>query len=202
MFRFEFRRRVVHVFSRHYRNFVVCIKNFRTLPFAWLDVNSSTSYPLLHYTEASHWLPKLRTLSLGSNNIDMTVYRALQSIVGFSSLQALDLSHNALTGELRGSFDRYYCEGGGLNACNSAVVKTGASLLAIVLLASNFIEGGLKVEALPRSLTVFTVSDNLLQGPVPEDYSQLSAFFAGKKGLVERGVFRKEFQQCLAFVAS
>ncbi|CAN0437806.1 unnamed protein product, partial [Laminaria digitata] len=132
------------------------------------------------------WLPELRTLDLGGNNIVMTVYAAMQSVVGLPSLQVLDLSSNALTGNLEGSFDLHYCDfdeggslsgGGGGGTCNTAVTKTRSSSLVIVLLASNLIGGGLEADSLPRSLSVLTLSDNLLHGPVPEDYSQLSVFF-------------------------
>lgn len=154
------------------------------MPSEWLSVNGSTSRPPVHSNEVSTWLPKLRTLTLGGNNIAMPVYQALQSVIGLASLQVLDLSGNALTGELEGSFEMLYCDGASLDACDSATtaVKTGASLMAIVLLASNSIEGGLEeAHALPRSLSVFSVSGNLLEGPVPEDYSRLSVFFAGEE---------------------
>lgn len=158
----------------------------RTLPASWLDdvkssSSSSTSHTLVHSKQVSSWLPELRTLALGSNNITMTVYRALQSVITLPSLQSLDLSDNVLSGTLEGSFELYYCAGGSLDDCDSAELKTGASTVAVLLLASNFIEGGLeKVDTLPRSLSVFTISDNLLHGPVPEEISQLSVFFAGE----------------------
>lgn len=110
----------------------------------------------------------------------MSVYLALQSVIGFTSLQMLDLSGNFLDGSMDQSLDLHFCDGIGVDACDSTGVKTGASAIAIVLLASNLIEGGL-TSSLPRSLSVLTVSDNQLSGPVPEDYSQLSVFMAGEK---------------------
>lgn len=153
----------------------------RTLPSAWLNTRSSTTRPLVHYNEASFWLPELRTLALGGNDITMPAYHALQSVIGFTSLQVLDLSGNALSGNMEHSFDLHYCEEGILNSCDSVATTTGASDLAIVLLASNRIEGGLDSIFLPRSMSVLTVSDNLLHGPVPGDFSQLSVFQAGEK---------------------
>lgn len=111
----------------------------------------------------------------------MPAYDAIQSVIGFASLQVLDLSGNALSGNMEHSFDLYYCEGGSLGSCDSTATKTGASDIAIVLLASNRIEGGLDTVLLPRSMSVLTVSDNLLNGPVPADFSQLSVFMAGEK---------------------
>lgn len=153
----------------------------RTLPSAWLDITSSASRPLVHSNEVSSWLPELRTLALGGNDITMPVYDALQSVIGFSSLQVLDLSGNALSGDMEHSFDLHYCEGGSLGSCESTATKTGASDMAIVLLASNRIEGGVGAILLPRSMSVLTVSDNLLHGPVPDDFSQLSVLMAGEK---------------------
>ena len=111
----------------------------------------------------------------------MPVYDAIQSVVGFESLQTLDLSGNILNGDLEQSFELHYCEDGDLGTCDSTAFKTGASNMAIVLLASNLIEGGLDAMSLPRSLSVLTVSDNMLHGPVPDDFSQLSVFMAGEK---------------------
>lgn len=155
---------------------------FRTLPSAWLEVNSSDTRPLVHSGEVSAWLPELRTLALSNNNITMSVYLALQSVISLSSLQTLDFSGNALSGNMEGSLEAYYCEGGDLNACDTAILST-RSVLTILLLASNFIEGGLQADALPRSLFVLTLSENMLYGPVPEDFSQLSVFFAGEESL-------------------
>lgn len=115
----------------------------------------------------------------------MTVYHALQSVTSLSSLQTLDLSENALSGDFEGCFELRYCEENDSllspNACDATIVKTGASVLAVLLLASNVIEGELKEGALPSSLSVMTVSDNFLHGPVPDDFSQLSVFFAGMR---------------------
>eukprot|EP00903_Cladosiphon_okamuranus_P019409 g17845.t1 len=156
-----------------------------TLPSAWIaDTSSSTSHPLVHSNEVSSWLPELRTLALGGNNITMPAYDAIQSVIGFASLQVLDLSGNALSGNIENAFDLHYCEGGSLGSCDSIVAKTGASDMAIVLLASNRIEGRLDEIVLPGSVSVLTVSDNLLHGPVPDDFSQLSVFLAdGNEGL-------------------
>lgn len=131
--------------------------------------------------EVSLWLPELRTLALRGNAIAMPVYDALQSVISFASLQVLDLSGNALSGDMEQIFRMHYCEGGGLSACDSTASKVGGSSWAITLLSSNEIEGGLEENSLPRSLSVLTVSDNLLHGPVPDDFSQLSVFMAGKK---------------------
>lgn len=173
----------------------------RALPSEWLKVNdtsttgsvTSTDYPLVHSAEVSTWLPELRTLSLSDNNITMTVYRALQSVIGMVSLQTLDLSNNALSGVLKGSFEQHYCgegvSGGGssnrYSNCDSVSVTIGASMLAILLLSSNDVEGELEDNedndiTLPVSLSVLTVSDNSLYGSVPEGFSQLYVFFAGK----------------------
>ena len=110
----------------------------------------------------------------------MTVYAALQSVIGLPSLQVLDLSGNALSGDPEGSFDLHYCEGGSLSACDTTALESRVSSLAILLLASNLIAGELEEDSLPRSLSVLTLSENLLHGPVPDDYSQLSVFFAGE----------------------
>lgn len=156
------------------------VRKCRSLPAGWLGVNDTKSYPLVHVAEVSTWLPGLRTLSLGSNNIDMTLYDALQSIVGLASLQTVDFSNNTLSGTFEESFTMYYCQEGTSGACDSAGVKTGASSLTILLLASNTISGELQMETLPASLNVLTASDNLLEGRVPDSFSQLLAFFAGK----------------------
>lgn len=152
----------------------------RVLPSAWLDVRTSTAHPLVHTDEVSTWLPKLRTLALGNNAITMTVYLAIQSIIGLPSLQMLDLSGNALSGELYDVFNLYYCEGGSLGGCESALRSSRAISLTTLLLAANEIEGTLEAVPLPESLSVLSVSNNQLQGAVPEDYSQLSVFFAGE----------------------
>ncbi|CAM9441770.1 unnamed protein product, partial [Pylaiella littoralis] len=155
-----------------------------TLPPEWLDVESSTSSPLVHSKEVSSWLPELRTLALGDNAITMPVYHALQSVISFASLQVLDLSGNALTGDMEQLFHLHYCEGGSLDACDSTASKAGGSSLVIALLTSNEIDGGLQDDSLPRSLSVLTLSDNLLHGRVPDDFSQLSVFLAeGNEGL-------------------
>ncbi|CAN0050348.1 unnamed protein product [Ectocarpus sp. 6 AP-2014] len=155
-----------------------------TLPSAWLEVVSSTSYPLVHSREVSVWLPELRTLALGGNAITMPVYHALQSVIGFESLQVLDLSNNSLDGTVGQYFELHSCAGGSLDECDSITVKTGASNLAILLLSSNSIEGELEAHSFPRSLSALTVSDNLFTGPVPEDCAQLSVFLAdGNEGL-------------------
>eukprot|EP00752_Nemacystus_decipiens_P005285 g4793.t1 len=156
-----------------------------TLPSAWLDTATSTAaHPLVHSSEVSSWLPELRTLSLGSNDIAMPAYNAIQSVIGFASLQVLDLSANALSGSMEHAFDLHHCEGGSLGSCDSTVTKTGASDMAIVLLASNRIEGTLDETLLPASISVLTVSDNLLYGPVPNGFSKLSVFMAdGNEGL-------------------
>lgn len=163
--------------------------NNRILPWGWLDLNdtaASSSYPLLHSEEFSTWLPELRTMYLRNNNITMTVYQALQSCIGLRSLQSLDLSNNLLTGTLEGSFDWYYCQADGSgnsgSDCVTAVARSStSSVLAILLLGSNFITGELGKEGiLPPSFSVLAVSDNVLYGPVPDDFSQLTVFFAGE----------------------
>lgn len=111
----------------------------------------------------------------------MPAYDAIQSVIGFASLQVLDLSGNALSGNIENAFDLHYCEGGSLGSCDSTATKTGACDMAIVLLASNRIEGRLDEIVLPGSVSVLTVSDNLLHGPVPDDFSQLSVFMAGER---------------------
>lgn len=96
----------------------------------------------------------------------------------------LDLSENALTGTLEGAFDLYYCEEStNSGVCRTAGFKVGASTLTVLLLSSNYISGGLTeiVETLPLSLSVLTASDNLLEGLVPEEFSQLVVFFAGEE---------------------
>ncbi|CAM9498693.1 unnamed protein product [Scytosiphon promiscuus] len=154
------------------------------LPSAWLGVSSSTSFPVIHTEEIHPWLPELRTLAVGSNAITMPVYLALQAVIGFASLQVLDFSGNVLSGSMDQSFDLHFCDAAGSDPCESTVVKTGASAMAIVLLASNLIDGELEAISLPKSLSVLTVSANLLHGPVPEGYSQLAVFMAeGNAGL-------------------
>lgn len=111
----------------------------------------------------------------------MPAYDAIQSVISLASLQVLDLSGNALIGNMENAFDLYYCEGGSLGSCDSTATKTGASDMTIVLLASNRIGGGLDGMSLPGSVSVLTVSDNLLHGPVPDYFSQLSVFMAGKR---------------------
>lgn len=153
----------------------------RTLPSAWLDTSSSFSHPLVHSNEVSSWLPELRTLALGGNDITMPAYDAIQSVIGFASLQVLDLSGNALSGNMEHSFDLNFCEGGNSVSCDSTAISTGASDVVVLLLASNRIDGGLDAISLPGSLSVLTVSDNLLHGPVPVEFSQLSVFMAGER---------------------
>lgn len=171
-----------HVGDEYWTTIVALRTLHRTLPSAWLDTSSSsTAHPLVHLNEVSSWLPELRTLALGGNDITMPAYHAIQSAIGFASLQLLDLSGNALSGNMEHAFDLYHCEGGILGSCDSTATKTGASDMAIVLLASNRIEGALDETLLPGSMSVLTVSDNLLHGPVPDDFSQLSVFMAGER---------------------
>ncbi|CAN0326052.1 unnamed protein product, partial [Ectocarpus sp. 8 AP-2014] len=67
-----------------------------SFPAAWLNVTDSSSYPLVHLQPSSPWLPELRSLLLGGNNMNATGYVALQAVANWRSLQTLDLSDNAL----------------------------------------------------------------------------------------------------------
>ena len=156
------------------------LRKHRSLPSSWVEVNTSKSHPLVHVNEGSSWLPNLRTLILRSNKLTMTVYYALQSVIALPSLQTLDLSGNVLSAELSAAFDLYYCDGGSLDKCGFARRSSRVSPLTTLLLEANAIEGVLEAGALPQSLSVFSVSENQLYGPVPEDYSQLSVFLAGE----------------------
>lgn len=109
----------------------------------------------------------------------MTAYDALQSVIGWSSLQILDLSNNELSGTLEGSFERHYCREGGVGACEFSGIKMGASVLSIVLLASNAITGELLSVNLPPLLSILSISGNMLHGALPGAYAQLLIFFAG-----------------------
>lgn len=163
-------------------NFPFCCMVFeceRSLPGGWLDVNGSKSFPLVHVSEVSSWLPELQSMSLCNNRINMTAYHALQSVIGWPSLQILDLSNNELSGTLEGSFERHYCQEGGGGACEFSGIKMGASVLSIVLLASNVITGELLDVTLPPSLSVLSISGNMLHGSLPGGYAQLLIFFAG-----------------------
>ncbi|CAN0377750.1 unnamed protein product, partial [Discosporangium mesarthrocarpum] len=54
--------------------------------------------------------------------------------------------------------------------------------LNVLLLGSNKLSGELGGGALPRHLDILTLSDNRLQGPIPEDYGRLHVFHAGERG--------------------
>lgn len=140
----------------------------------------------MHVAEESAWLPQLRTLSLRDNTINATVHDTLQSVIGWSTLQTLDLRNNLLSGTLDGSLDMYYCEDEASGACGAVGVRSGGSSLATLLLSSNLISGELRETMLPSSLLVLTLSNNLLHGAVPDSFSQLRVFLASEKARVNR----------------
>lgn len=121
----------------------------RSLPEAWLDANDSFAYPVVHLQSTSSWLPELRSLLLGGNSMSLTGYTALQTIVNWEYLQALDLSDNALTGSVEDALTLYVCEGSGSTECGANTSSVGAPFLRVLKLDGNALTG----EAYSRNIT-------------------------------------------------
>lgn len=113
-----------------------------SFPEDWLDANDSSAYPVVHLQSTSSWLPELRTLLLGGNSMSLTGYTALQTIVNWGSLQALDLSDNALTGSVEDALTLYVCEdSGGGAGCGANTSSVGAPSLRVLKLDGNTLTG-------------------------------------------------------------
>lgn len=104
-------------------------------------MNDSSTYPLVHLQSISPWLPELRTLLLGGNNINSTGYMALQTIANWKSLQTCDLSENALTGHVEKALTLYYCDGSGSTGCGANISSVAAPSLRILKLDGNNLTG-------------------------------------------------------------
>lgn len=121
--------------------FLVVFPRHSSLPVSWLEVNDSSIYPLVHLQSVSPWLPELRTLLLGGNKINSTVYEALQTIGGWQSLQTCDMSGNELTGSMEHSLVLYYCDGSGSTACEGNASSVAGALLRVLKLDGNSLTG-------------------------------------------------------------
>ncbi|CAM9125730.1 unnamed protein product, partial [Discosporangium mesarthrocarpum] len=132
-------------------------------------------------------MPQLRSLLLGGNNITMAAYNALQSVIGWSSLQSLDLSYNAISGALVDALALYACVGMGSNGCSRSQLVSGAATFNALFLQGNTLTGTLPsvVDKSTRaSLNVLDVSDNLnIMGGIPDNYSSLLMLFTEGTGL-------------------
>lgn len=121
--------------------FLVEFPRHSSLPASWLEVNDSSIYPLVHLQSVSPWLPELRTLLLGGNKINSTVYEALQTIGGWQSLQTCDMSGNGLTGSVEDSLVLYYCDGSGSTVCEGNASSAAGPLLRVLKLDGNSLTG-------------------------------------------------------------
>lgn len=106
-----------------------------------MEVNDSTSYPLVHLSPESTWFPKLRTLEFRGNAINMTAYEALQTIAGWKSLQACDLGANHLTGPINSALTLYHCDGSGSTGCAGIENGTAMPYLRVLMLDGNRLTG-------------------------------------------------------------
>lgn len=96
---------------------------------------------MVHLQSTSSWLPELRSLLLGENGLTLTGYTALQTVVNWGSLQALDLSDNALTGSVEDALTLYVCEGSGSAECGANTSSVGAPFLRVLKLDGNSLTG-------------------------------------------------------------
>ncbi|CAN0361085.1 unnamed protein product, partial [Ectocarpus sp. 12 AP-2014] len=158
-----------------------------SLPAAWLNVTDSSSYPLVHLQSSSPWLPELRSLLLGGNNMNATGYAALQTVANWRSLQTLDLSDNALTGSMDDALALYYyCDGSGSSGCGGNVSSVAAPLLRVLKVDGNDLIGSPPrvVDTDNRRIDLLDVSDNgNFVGEVPASYSELLILFAENTSL-------------------
>lgn len=114
----------------------------RSLPIAWLEVNDSMTYPLVHLQQVSGWLPELRSMLLGGNYLNSTAYTMIQTMATFKSLQTLDLSENALTGSVEAALDIFYCDGSeGFSGCAGNISGVAAPLLRVLKVDGNNLTG-------------------------------------------------------------
>lgn len=113
------------------------------LPAAWLEEDTSSSaYQSVHLQSISSWLPELRSLLLGGNNISGTGYVVLQMLANWRSLQTLDLSDNALSGSVEDTLaPYYYCDGSGGTGCGGNASSTSVPLLRVLKLDGNNLTG-------------------------------------------------------------
>lgn len=113
------------------------------LPAAWLEVESSSSaYQWVHLQSTSSWLPELRSLLLGGNNINGSGYAVLQTLANWRSLQTLDFSENALTGSVEDALaPYYYCDGSGGTGCGGNTSSIAVPLLRVLKLDGNDFTG-------------------------------------------------------------
>lgn len=106
-----------------------------------MDEDSST-HQSLHLQSTSSWLPELRSLLLGGNNINESGHTILQTVANWRSLQTLDLSENALTGSVEDSLaPYYYCDGSGGMGCGGNATSIAVPLLRLLRLDGNDLTG-------------------------------------------------------------
>lgn len=79
---------------------------------------------------------------LAKNSMSLTGYTALQTVANWGSLQALDLSDNALTGSVEDALTLYVCEGSGSAECGANTSSVGAPFLRVLKLDGNALTGG------------------------------------------------------------
>lgn len=115
-----------------------------SLPAAWVELSETvrSAYPPVFLQSTSSWMPELRSLLLGGNNISGTGYAALQTVANWKSLQTLDLSNNALVGSVGDALDTYiYCDGSGGAGCGGNMSSVAAPLLRVLKLDGNELTG-------------------------------------------------------------
>lgn len=104
--------------------------------------SSSLAYPSAYLQSTSSWLPELRSLLLGGNNISGTGSAVLQTVANWRSLQTLDLSNNALVGYVEDALSTYfYCDGSGDTDCGGNMSSVAAPLLRVLKLDGNDLAG-------------------------------------------------------------
>lgn len=108
---------------------------YSSLPTAWLEVNDTSSHPMVHLLSESLWLPELRTLLLRKNTINTTAYATLQTIAGLKSLQTFDVGEAALTGSMEDALTLHYCVGSSGDAAGCAGSETGVAGPSLRVLA-------------------------------------------------------------------
>lgn len=124
-----------------------------SLPAAWLEVSdsSSSSSPSVYLQSTSSWLPELRSLLLGGNNVNGTGYAALQTVANWKSLQTLDLGNNDLVGSVEDSLSTFfYCDGSG-TGCGGNVPSVAAPRLRVLKLDGNKLTGERVIISLKRA---------------------------------------------------
>lgn len=122
-------------------SYLLSATTLRSFPADWLEVNDTSTYPLVHGQSVSPWFPELRSLLLGGNHINTTGYTALQTIVNWKSIQTLDLSENALTGSVEDALTLFYCHESGGAECGANISSVAAPMLRVLKLDGNTLTG-------------------------------------------------------------